>query len=408
MDNTADTADTPVPPPDAPVADATAEERHASWTELFFDLVVVAGIGMLAHLLHDVGSATDVYVYVVLYLAFWTAWADFVMYGNVAGERVRTTSMLAAMVLLAVMVAAVPEVRDAHGAAFALAYVGLRLLGDRMWRRGQVVVDWPLVQLGFGTVPWMVSVFVDAPWRYALWGLGIAVDLTVMFAVSGTRILKGARDRMEHIRRTTPERAAGMEVSALRTDPAHLAERLGLYVIIVLGEGLIQVIDEASEAEWDLTLGGVTAGAFALLVAIWVLSVRYGYAAVPHLSPTRLPVRIAMALHCFSTGALAVLATGLGAAVAHVHGELPAHVRWLLCGALAFYFALVSLTAALLVGVRWLLSSALQCTLAPLVLGAVGGGLGAVALVWVLAGIAYWQVLWVLRPMPSRRRSRAR
>ncbi|MFJ7721318.1 low temperature requirement protein A, partial [Rhodococcus erythropolis] len=27
-------------------------ERHASWIELFFDLVVVAGIGQLAHLLH--------------------------------------------------------------------------------------------------------------------------------------------------------------------------------------------------------------------------------------------------------------------------------------------------------------------------------------------------------------------
>ena len=35
------------------------EERHASWLELFFDLVVVAGIGMLAHLLqedHDRGG----------------------------------------------------------------------------------------------------------------------------------------------------------------------------------------------------------------------------------------------------------------------------------------------------------------------------------------------------------------
>ncbi|MFI6874999.1 low temperature requirement protein A [Streptomyces sp. NPDC050400] len=392
------TADTPQPPSDAPPAAATAEERHASWIELFFDLVVVAGIGMLAHLLHDAGSLTDLFLYVVLYLAFWTAWANVAMYGNVAGERAHTTGMLAAMALLAVMVTAVPEVRDEHAAAFALAYVGLRVLADQMWHRGQVVVDWPLLQLGFGTVPWIVSVFVDAPWRYVLWGTGVAIDLVVLFAVSAARMLDSAEARMEHARQAAPERSAGMEIDALHSDPAHLAERLGLYVIIVLGEGLIQVLDAASEAQWDASLAGVSAGAFALLVAVWTLSVRYGYASVPHLAPTRLPVRIAMALHCFSTGALAVLATGLGLAATDAHGQLPAHVRWLLCGSVSFYFAVVSLAAALLVGVRWLLSSALQCTLAPLVIGAFGGSLGAVALVWLLVAVAYWQVLWLLRP----------
>lgn len=36
---------------------ATAE-RHASWAELFFDLVAVAGVGMLAHVLsHELDAA---------------------------------------------------------------------------------------------------------------------------------------------------------------------------------------------------------------------------------------------------------------------------------------------------------------------------------------------------------------
>ncbi len=395
MDKTAGTSS---PSLAAPPADAAAQERHASWIELFFDLVAVAGIGALAHLLHDAGSLADISLYVVLYLAFWTAWANVAMYGNVAADRTRTTSMLAAMALLAVMVAAVPQVRTEHGTSFALAYVGLRYLADHMWRRGQIVVDWPLVQLGFGTVPWVVSLFVDAPWRYVLWGAGLVVDLVVMFAVNGSRVLRSAQERMEHMHQAVPEKAAGMKVSALRSDTTHLAERLGLYVIIVLGEGLILVIDVASATPWDAALGAVSAGAFALLVAVWTLSVRYGYAGVPHLSPARLPVRIAMALHCFTTGALAVLATGLGMAVAHAHGELPAHVRWLLCGAVAFYFAVTAAATMLLVGARGLLSSAVQCTLASLATGVVGGGLGAVELVWALTAVAYWQVLWLLRP----------
>ncbi|MBO1329963.1 low temperature requirement protein A [Streptomyces sp. VRA16 Mangrove soil] len=391
--------------PSSPSAEAGAQERHASWIELFFDLVVVAGIGALSHLLHDAASATDVYLYAVLYLAFWTAWAAFAMYGNLAGDKARTTSMLAAMALLAVMVAAVPEIRGPHAVAFALAYAGLRVLADRMWGREQVVVDWPLMQLGFGITPWVVSVFVAGWWRYGLWGVGVAVDLAVMFTMSSGRMGRAARQRAEHIEQAHPEVAGTIEISELHSDTAHLAERLGLYVIIVLGEGLIQVIDTASETEWDLALVGVATGAFVLLVAIWTLAVRYGYAAVPHLSPTRLPVRIAMALHCFSTAALAVVVTSLGSAVAHPHGELPAHVRWLLCAGTALYFAVGALTGALLrMGWRWLLGSAMQCTLAPLVVGLAGGGLGAAWVVWLMTAVAAWQVLWLFRPALAARR----
>jgi low temperature requirement protein LtrA len=64
-------------------------ELHASWIELFFDLVVVAGVGQLAHLLWHGPSVADVGLYVLLYKAFWIAWASFTVYGNVEGDRVR-------------------------------------------------------------------------------------------------------------------------------------------------------------------------------------------------------------------------------------------------------------------------------------------------------------------------------
>ncbi len=38
---------------------AETAERHASWAELFFDLVAVAGVGVLAHVLHDEIGATS-------------------------------------------------------------------------------------------------------------------------------------------------------------------------------------------------------------------------------------------------------------------------------------------------------------------------------------------------------------
>jgi low temperature requirement protein LtrA len=61
-----------------------SDERHASWNELFFDLVLVAGGLQLSHLLHERPTAADLGLYVLLHLAFWIAWVCFTVYGNVS------------------------------------------------------------------------------------------------------------------------------------------------------------------------------------------------------------------------------------------------------------------------------------------------------------------------------------
>ncbi|MEU7062827.1 low temperature requirement protein A [Streptomyces sp. NPDC046161] len=66
-----------VPCPAEPVPGATGPakvERHASWLELFFDLIAVAGVAQLASLLRGAPGHGEVLLYCLLYLAFWTAW----------------------------------------------------------------------------------------------------------------------------------------------------------------------------------------------------------------------------------------------------------------------------------------------------------------------------------------------
>jgi hypothetical protein len=115
---------------------------------------------------------------------------------------------------------------------------------------------------------------VGAPGRYWLWGLGLTVDLLVMFTVTGTRLMEGAQKRFDHAaasrhraaergHRQRPNEILALEV--VTPDRSHLAERLGLYVIIVLGEGIVQVTSAASDVRWDLAL-------------------LYGHAGVPHLA----------------------------------------------------------------------------------------------------------------------------
>ncbi|MEU0566779.1 low temperature requirement protein A [Nonomuraea sp. NPDC005983] len=72
-------------------------------------------------------------------------------------------------------------------------------------------------------------------------------------------------------------------------DPAHLGERLGLFVIIVLGEAVMQVVLASSGRDWDWPLG--------LIVSLWWLTLRYGLSAVPEVHERGLRPRVALPAH---------------------------------------------------------------------------------------------------------------
>ncbi|MGW1120225.1 low temperature requirement protein A [Streptomyces tanashiensis] len=232
-----------------PALPPAESERHASWLELFFDLIAVAGVAQLAHLLHGTPGAGDLGFYCLLYLAFWTAWMCFTTYGNVAADKVHTRTVLIGMFGLAVMAAAVPGVRTDHARAFALAYVLVRVLASRVWQhRGEVVADWPIAQLSVGVVPWLVSLWAEAPTRYWLWTAGLAVDLGLTFALSRNRILARAQEEWEE-RAAVHERETGPRPAAARFDARHLDERLGLFTLIVIGESVALTVEASSETE---------------------------------------------------------------------------------------------------------------------------------------------------------------
>ncbi|MER5398614.1 low temperature requirement protein A [Streptomyces sp. NPDC002599] len=386
----------------SPAIPASGEDRHATWLELFFDLVAVAGVAQIAHLLHGEPGAADIGLYALLFLAFWSAWICFTLYGNVAGEGTHARTVLAAMFGMAVMAAAVPGVHageDGQARALALAYVLIRILAGRAWRyRGELLVDWPAAQMSLGVVPWIISLWAHEPARYWLWALGIALDLWVTFTVSARDVIESRKAHDERQEKRSRRRDTVLPVSVAAPHADHLSERLGLFVIIVLGEGVAQVIEAASEATWDRRLYGLAGAAFFLLVALWSLSFRHGYAGVPYLTARSLPARAALPLHCFVSGCLAALAAGLGAATEHLH-TLPDSTRWLLCASLAGYFLLTGIAALRQPegGRRWMLSVVLPCCALPLLLAGFGGGLGTVALVWLLVAVTLWPMFYESR-----------
>jgi low temperature requirement protein LtrA len=360
----------------------TGEDRHASWLELFFDLVAVAGIGMLAHLLTEDQSAAGTAVYVIAFTAIWMIWACFTIYGNIAGSETHVMVILGAMFVLGVMIAAIPEIRGEHATAFAVAYVVGRFLAGRPWQRGTIVVDLPNIQMGAGIVPWVVSFWFDGTTQYLLWAVGLGVDLLFLVSTSRDRLLAGLDDRLRSSRRSPRESVA---INVVDADVPHLTERLGLFVLIVIGEGLVQIIDAASEAEWNRALAITGAGAFALMVGLWAAAVRFGYAGVALLPEGSLSARLSWPAHLVSTLAVATVAAELGGLVTDPHADVTDHVRWVLLIAYGGYALLSAGTHLARHDPRRAACVAVPMGIAALVV-AVASGVAAEGVVWILAG----------------------
>ncbi|MGW4242462.1 low temperature requirement protein A [Nocardia sp. NPDC004722] len=383
-----------------------AHERHASWIELFFDLVAVAGISQLTHLLHRGPSLGDFALYVLLYLAFWMVWACITLYGNIAGDNARVRLMLAAMLGLGLMAAAVPGIPERHATTFAAVYVLVRLGSEHLWGRGRIVVDWPSMQLTVGVYPWLISLWVGEPTKYWLWAGGLALDLYVMFAISGEKMLSEARrrlrariERIQQSPRFDPERfdpGKVPEMKAVHADPAHLGERLGLFVIIVLGEGVIVIITALGDQQWNAGVLGLAFAAFVILAGLWALTLLYGF--IPRMiavAEVGLPWQRIMLTHCGVTGGIATLAAGLGLAMDHAHGHLSTGVGWALCGGAAAYFVIVGINGVRSDrGWRWLLAWPLPCAVLAVALGICATHLTALPLVCAIAVLVIWPLLW--------------
>ncbi|MBN9740389.1 hypothetical protein DMP23_04595 [Amycolatopsis sp. A1MSW2902] len=359
------------------------EERHASWLELFFDLVAVAGVAQLSHLVRGTTSWSDAGLYVVCFVAFWTAWMCFTVYGNVTGEAARAMPVLLAMAGLVFMAGSVHDIGE-HAQGFAISYVAVRALASRVWEgreNTRIIVEWPVVHAGMGVVPWVVSFWVDAPGKYLLWALGLAIDLVAGLTMSGEQVAAKVAERATQSKRPVP----GLAFAHL--DLAHFGERLGLFTIIVLGEGVLTVTDAMTEIpDWEWPLLSTVLGVLALLAALWGAALFQGFGGIPYLSQTSWGPRVLLPVHCLVAGLLAALAAGFGDAVESVaHGHLAAGTRWLLCGCVAA-FTVVGVVARVASGrwKPWDFVAVLAGVGVPAALGLAGATLTPARFLWLL------------------------
>jgi len=202
------------------------DEAHRSATvlELFFDLCFVVAVAQAAAALHDQVSdghvGNGVVGYVTLFFAIWWAWMNFTWFASAydtddVAYRLTTLVQIAGALILA---AGVPDAMDARDfAAITLGYVVMRLAMVTQWLRA-AAADPPHRRSSLRFAAAIAVVQLGWVLRLALpEGLGMASFLVLAAAELAIPIWA--------------ERAAPTS-----WHPGHIAERYGLFTLIVLGE----------------------------------------------------------------------------------------------------------------------------------------------------------------------------
>ena len=352
----------------------TLEQEESStveWLELFFDLVVVAAVAVLTEGLLEDPSVPTLGLVALLYGAIWLSWISVVLYANVAGERTRVPTVVMSMLLLAVMTTTAPVHFEQRANLFAGAFLLVRGIAARgSMRTGRILAGWPLLQFGGLAALWVVAMWVPTPQKYWLWAAGLLLDLAFVLLRGGAP----ADEQIARLRQRTRKDDRQMpdfEVVAVET--RHLDERLALFMIIVLGEAVSQLVFAAASTAWTQTLVRTALLGFLMLVGLWWLTFSYGFTAAPHSRLAGLQPRFALPMHLATTFGIVALAAGLGEMTLHTDEPLGELLRWVMCGGLALHFLVTALSGiAARAPWRWVLGWALPCTLFPLALALLG------------------------------------
>ena len=140
-------------------------ERHASWPELFFDVVFVVAIAQLAHELAVDHFLRGFAVFAALFLPVFIAWQGFTIYDRFdTDDTVFRVAIFAAMLAIAALAVQVPDVAHGESTGFVVAYAVLRSLMVALYLRSyrHVPPARPLIAryaagYSFGISLWLLS-----------------------------------------------------------------------------------------------------------------------------------------------------------------------------------------------------------------------------------------------------------
>lgn len=308
-----------------------------TFLELFFDLVFVAVIAQLAHRLAEHPDWSGVGWFVFLFYAVWSSWINGTYYHdlhttNDLSIRLFTFAQMLAVALMAVHAGQVP---GDGTIGFAIGYTANTFLLVVLWFR--TGVHDPSHRPA--SVPYSIAYLISA----ILFGLSIGVEAPLTYWMWALALLsEGIGYYIALNRWTPPESQPGDAVIAAS---ASLIERMGLFVIIVLGEVVVGSVNGMAELI-PLDPDEMVIGLSGMLVAIGLWWLYFDL--VSHRRPVSRFTQAWLFLHFPLVVAIAAGGAGVLTTIEHISSPLPDSVRWLLVGSLSLaVLAIVALTLVL-------------------------------------------------------------
>ena len=308
--------------------DTLMGERHASWLELFFDLVFVLAVGQVAKILADRTDMIGMLRYVVLFVPVWWSWVGYTYYAdrfesNETKYRIFTFAGMLAVAAFALTLgnAFTPE----GDMPFVVSYAAVRLVLIGLYVRSAYYIPLAralsaefIVGLGTSVVLLAASLLVDAPLRYYIWAAAILIELYTPFFVP--RLTR-----------------------ALPIDRSHLPERFGLFTIIVLGEAVIATATGASSVQWNAITITTAAIGFAMAACVWWINFEFVEDDAIK-SRSLIPRTVYLYSHFFIVSSIVAIGIGVEHAIKDT-GEAHLHLPTLslLGGGIAIYLSAVTI-----------------------------------------------------------------
>ena len=255
-------------------AKGSKNESKVSFVELFFDLVFVFSISQLAHALAEHFTPLGALEAIMLIFAVWWVWVFTAWVTNwLDPDRMPVRIMLFTLMFAGLILsAAIPEAFGEKAIFFAGAYVfmqvgrslftvyALKNASAANHRNFLRITSW-LVLSG---IFWISGALMEGETRIIFWLIALIIE----YAAPALGF------RVPGLGKST---TADWDVSG-----AHLAERCALFIIICLGEAVLQAGKTFAEQPVTPLIVAVFITAFIGTVALWWIYFQFGHERAAH------------------------------------------------------------------------------------------------------------------------------
>ena len=244
------------------------QERHASWLELFYDLVLVVAINQVSLALTGDLSSTTILVFLGLFLLVTWIWTGHTVYTTrfETDDLVYRLLTFFQMFVVIYIAVEVPQAILGHTQGFAVTYLTARIVLLVLLVRAlyYVIEVRPLMRIyligfGSGAAIWAVSLLTSPPLQFVLWGCSLAIEMVAPWVVW---------------LRSPPSSELG---------PLHIPERYGTFTIIVLGQSIVSIVSGLLREHMHPETVTVAALGFLIVVCIWGIYFRHLERAIGHI-----------------------------------------------------------------------------------------------------------------------------